>query len=183
MTDNCPVATPESMGSNCTLSESVWPGVRITGKLLGTSVKLAPEAVAPVMTTGADPTEVRLTFWEARVFSATVPKSTLAEPALRVGKNAARERLKLLEIVPALAVRLADSAVKTGETDAVNWTLVAFAGTSAEDDTDTAALSLDKMTLKPFDGAGVLIVAVQVSASAPTTTALLQLRSLNVGKS
>ena len=83
--------------------------------------------------------------------------------------------------VPALAVRLAACAVETGNTFAVNWALVAFVGTSAAGDIVTAALLLDRATLKPGASAGPLIVTMQRSAPEPVIDALLQEMPVSFG--
>ena len=69
--------------------------------------------------------------------------------------------------LPALAVRIAVCAVETADTLGVNWAAVAFAATRDAVGTGTAALLLDKPTLKPPAGAGPLMVTVQRSVPAP----------------
>ena len=77
-------------------------------------------------------------------------------------------------MAPALAVRITVCTAETGDTLAGNWAVVAFAATREADGTITAALLLDKPTLKPPAGAGPLIVTVQRSEPVPPIDALPQ---------
>jgi hypothetical protein len=100
---------------------------------------------------------------------------------LSVGTGTHNWRAKLVVTVPALAVRLAVCAVETGDTLAVNWAVVAFAAMKDADGTITAALLLDRVTLKPPASAGPLIVTVQRSVPVPPIDALLQERLVSLG--
>ena len=144
-------------------------------------MKPAPVTVAPLMVTGAVPTELRVIVCVAGVFTATLPKAKLASLMLSVGTGTFNWRVKLLVTVPALAVRVTVCAVGTGVTLAVNWAVVAFASTSATAATVTAGLLLDSATLKPPTGAGPLIVTVQRSVAVPLIDALLQVMPLSCG--
>jgi hypothetical protein len=153
----------------------------VSGNVPGVMVKSAPETVAPLIVTGPVPTELSVTVCVTGVFTATLPKFTLATPTLSVGTGTFNWRAKLVLTMPALAVRLTVCAVETGDTLAVNCALVVFAWISAAVDTVTAALLLDKTTLKPAAGAGPLIVTVQRSVPVPPIDALLQEMPLSCG--
>lgn len=68
----------------------------------------------------------------------------------------------------------------TDDTFAVNPALIAFAGTITDAGTVAALLLLDRLTLIPPIGAGLLSVTVQASEPTPDIEALLQVSELNV---
>jgi hypothetical protein len=171
---NRPVAAPSAEGSNCMLSVADWPGFNVTGNVLDAMVKPAPVTVAPLTVTGPVPVEFMVTAWIASVFTATLPKATLAVLRLRVGTGTFSSSAKVSVTVPALAVKVTACALETGVTFAVNWALLAFVCTSAAGDIVTAALLLDKATLKPGARAGPLSATVQRSVPVPPMDALLQ---------
>jgi hypothetical protein len=153
----------------------------VSGNVPGVIVKPAPLTAAPLIVTGDVPVELTVTVCVVGVFTATLPKATLVTPILSVGAGTFNWRAKLVLTVPALAVRPTVCAVETGDTLAVNCALVAFAWTSAAGDTVTAALLLDRPTLKPAAGAGPLIVTVQRSVPVPPIDALLQKMPFSCG--
>jgi hypothetical protein len=102
-------------------------------------------------------------------------------PMLSVGTGTFNSIEKLLLTAPAVPVSVTACAADTGDTFAVNWAEVAFADTSDATGTVTAALLLDKTTLKPPAGAAPLMVTVQRSVPAPPIEALLQEVPLNTG--
>ena len=61
----------------------------------------------------------------------------------------------------------------------MNPALLAFAGTMTEAGTVTAALVLDRLTLRPPPGAAAFSVTVQASVTEPVKDALLQESALN----
>ena len=82
--------------------------------------------------------------------------------------------------MPALAVSVTDSAFPTVDTVAENTVLVALAGTVTVAGTVTAALLLDRFTVRPPDGAAVLSVTVQTSVPEPDMEAPVQATALKV---
>ena len=91
-------------------------------------------------------------------------------------------KVKLLETVPALAIRVADCAELTAVTLAMKAALVAFAGTVTVEGTLTAALFVNRLTFNPADADGAFRVIVQRSVPAPVIDALLQVSALNVAE-
>jgi hypothetical protein len=142
-------------------------------------VKPVPLRVAELMVTGAVPVEVNVTGSVDGVFTVTLPNAKLAGLMVNVGTAAFSCRAKVLETLPALAVRVTDWAVVTDATVAVNPALVAFAGTSTVAGTVTDALLLVRPTLTPPLPAAELSVTVQLSLPAPVIDALLQDNPLN----
>src|SRR3984885_10030942 len=124
-------------------------------------VKPVPPSVAELMVTGAVPVEVNVTGSVDAVFTVTLPKARVVALTVNVGTAAFSCSAKLLETLPALAVRVTACAVVTEDTVAVNPALVALAGTTTVAGTVTAALLLARATLKPPLPAGPLSVTVQ----------------------
>ena len=148
---------------------------------MGVIEKPAPVTVAPLMVTVAAPVEVKVTIWVAPTLIATFPKARLDVLVLRTGNAAFSWSAKLSVVVPALAVKLAVCAVGTPDTFNVNWPEVAFAATITAGGAITAALLLDRPTLKPPVGAGWPIVTVQTSVPVPVMDALLQEKPVSCG--
>ena len=174
-----PVTAPVAVGSNCTCSVIARFGVNVTGNVAPDTVYPAPLSAAELMVTGAVPVEVSVTGNVDGVFSATLPNVRLAVLIVNVGTAAFSCRAKLLETLPALAVRVTACAVVTDVTVAVNATLLAFAGTITVAGTATAALLLISPTLSPPLPAAVLSVTVQASLPDPVIEPLLQESELN----
>jgi hypothetical protein len=86
-----------------------------------------------------------------------------------------------LDVFADVAVRVADCALLTEATLAVNDALVAVAGTVIEPGTVTALLLLERLTLWPPVGAEPDKLTVHVSASAPVMEVLLHDTALTVG--
>ena len=176
-----PVTAPAAVGSNCTSSVIARVGFRVTGKVAPDIVKPVPLSVAELMVTGAVPVEVNVTGSVDGTFSATVPNARLGGLTVNTGPAAFNCRAKVVETLPALAVRVTACAVVTAETVAVNTALLALAGTTTAAGTVTAALLLTNDTLKPPVPAGPLRVTVHASVPAPVIDALLHESALNVG--
>jgi len=176
-----PVAAPAVVGSNCRFSVSACPGFRVTGKLAPESEKPAPVSVAELTVTGAVPVDVKVTDCVATVPSSTLPNATLLALMVKVGTAAFSFRTKLLEMLPDVAVSVTVCAVVTADTVAVNPALVALAGTVAVTGTETAALLLDRLTLRPPAGAADAKVTAQESVPDPVMELLLQEKPLNTG--
>jgi len=152
----------------------------VTGKVAPDIVKPVPLNAAELMVTGPVPVEVNVTGSVDAVFTVTLPNAKLAGLMVNVGTAAFNCRAKLLETLPALAVRVTACPVETDDTVAVNPALLALAGTTTVAGTVTAPLLLATDTLKPPLPAGPLSVTVQASLPAPVIDALLQDRALNV---
>jgi hypothetical protein len=174
------VTAPVAVGSNCTSSVIARVGFKVTGKVAPDIVKPVPVNVAELMVTGAVPVEVSVTGSVDGVFTVTLPNARLAGLMVNVGTPAFNCRAKVLEMPPALAVRVTACAVETDDTVAVNPALLALAGTTTVAGTVTAALPLVRDTLKPPLPAGPLSVTVQASLPAPVIDALLQDSALRV---
>ena len=142
-------------------------------------VKPVPPSVAELMVTGAVPVEVNVTGSVDAVFTVTLPNARLVGLTVNVGIAAFSCKAKLLETLPALAVRVTACAVVTEDTVAVNPALLALAGTTTVAGTVTAALLLVKPTLKPPLPAAAVSVTVHASLPAPVIDALLQDNALN----
>jgi hypothetical protein len=113
------------------------------------------------------------------MLSPTLPNATLVALMLSAAVLAFSCRAKVLETLPAVAVKVAACAVVTDETVAVNAALVAFAATVTVAGTATAALLLERLTLCPPLGAAPLSVTVQASVPDPVIDALPQVSALN----
>jgi hypothetical protein len=146
-------------------------------------VKPVPVSVAALIITAAVPVDVRVTDCVATVFTVTLPKATLVALILSIGAAAFNCRAKLLEMLPALAVRVTAGAVATDkdETVAVNPALVAFAATVTVFGTVTVVLLLDRPTVSPPLAAAAFSVTVQASVPAPVIDELLHESALNIG--
>ena len=167
------------MGSNCTLSVAAWPGLNVTGNVAPDIVKPLPVSVAALIDTGTVPVEDKVTDCAAAWFTTTLPNARLVTLMFSVGTAAFNCRAKLSDTLPALALRVTASAVATDDTVAVNPALVAFAGTTIDAGTVTAALVLDRLTLRPPLGAAAVSVTEQASVPDPVMDALLQKSEFN----
>jgi hypothetical protein len=130
------------------------------------------------MVTGAVPVDVNVTGSVVGVFTVTLPNATLAELMVNVGTAAFSCKAKLLETLPALAVRATAWADATDNTLAMNPAMLAFAGTINMAGTVTATLLLARLTAWPPLPAGVISVTVQGSLPDPVMNALLQANAL-----
>lgn len=80
----------------------------MTGNVAPDSEKPAPVRTALAIVTGADPVEVNVSCCGlAAVFTATLPKATLAAPIFRVGTAAFNCSESVLVELPAVAVSVA----------------------------------------------------------------------------
>jgi hypothetical protein len=141
-------------------------------------VNPVPLRVPELMVTGAVPVDVNVTGSVVGVFTVTLPNATLAELMVNVGTAACSCKAKLLETLPALAVRATAWADATDSTLAMNPTMLALAGTINMAGTVTAALLLARLTAWPPLPAGVISVTVQGSLPDPVMNALLQANAL-----
>jgi hypothetical protein len=175
-----PVAFAVVEGSKLTFSVAVSPLVRVSGKLNPDILNPAPVSVPPLMMSGAGPVEVRMTDSVADVFSATLLKTRLLVLRLKVAMLALSAREKLLETVPAVAVRVAVCAVVTEAASTEKATPVELAGTVTVAGRVTAASLLERLMLCPPLPAAVLRVTLQASVPAPVIEALVQVSAFNV---
>ena len=74
----CPLVTPVNVGRNWTCNVTVWAGFSVTGRLPPTMVKLAPVMVAEFTVTGDVPVDVSVSDCIVAVFTATLPKLSVA---------------------------------------------------------------------------------------------------------
>lgn len=125
------------------------------------------------------PVDVMVTDCVAVVFTSTSPNGMLVALTPSVATAALNSREKLLVALPKLAVKVTACAVPTGDTVAVNPALAAFAGTVTVAGTATAALLLERLTLRPPLAAAEVIVTVQASVPDPVRDPLMQERVLN----
>ena len=124
-----PLAAPLVAGSNVRVTESDLPGFSVAGKLTADDAKPLPDTAIELTVTGAVPLEVRVTVCVVELFTETAPKAMLLEFTFSVGVPAFNCRETLFEVLPAVAVRLADCELLTEATFAVNAAVVAAAGT------------------------------------------------------
>jgi hypothetical protein len=178
---SCPVAAPAADGLNVSVNVIACPGFKVAGRVGKETEKPVPVAVIDFTVTAAVPLEVRVTVCVVGVFTATPPKEMLV--ALRVRADAAAFSCSetAFEVLPVVAVSVADCALLTAAAFAVNDALAAVAGTITELGTVTALLLLARDTLTPPVGADPDKLTVHVSASDPVIEVLLQFTALKVG--
>jgi len=177
----CPVADPATEGLNVSVTVMVCPGLRLAGRLTGDAEKPLPVTVIDLTVTGAVPVEVRASIWVVGLLSTTPPNEMVVVFTDRAGVPAFSCSETVREVLPVVAVSVADCALLTDATFAVNAALVAVAGTMTDPGTVTAALLLDSPTLNPPVGAEPDKLTVQESASDPVIEMLLQFTALTVG--
>ena len=78
-----------TVGSNCTLRVTVWPGFKVIGNVAPDTVKPAPVEVADWMVTDAVPVEANVMGCVEAVFTVTLPNVRLAELIVNCGLAAA----------------------------------------------------------------------------------------------
>jgi len=159
----------------------------VNGKFTPDRLKPAPVTVPALMVSGAVPEEVKVTdSGAATVFTVTLPNAMLTVLRLRPGAAVTGEvlpcnsRAKVLESLPAVAVRVAICVVGTGETVAEKATLVALAGTVTVAGRATAASLLERLTLSPPIPAAPLRFTVQELVPTPVIEALVQANAESV---
>jgi hypothetical protein len=125
-----------------------------------------PLAVAELTVTGVVPVDVSVMDWVAGVFRSTFPNAILVAFTLSPAAEVFNSNAKVLETLPAVAVRVAVCAVVTAATVAEKPTLADPAPTRIEDGTETDELLLARVTLSPPVGAAALKVTVHASVPA-----------------
>lgn len=159
---------------NSTVSLAVWPGFKVSGNETPDTLKAAPVTVAALTVTGASPLDHKTRDCFAVALTATLPNAMLVALGLRIGNEAFNRRVKCSETSPALAVNVAHCTLATHDAVAVNVALVASAGTVTVVGTDTAALLLARLTLRPPLGAAPVSVTMQASVADPVMDQLVQ---------
>jgi hypothetical protein len=178
---SCPVAAPTADGLNVSVTVIAWPGFNVAGRLGEEAEKPLPVAVTEFTVTAALPLEVSVTVCVVGVFTATLPNEMLVAFRVRAGAAAFSCSETAFDVLPVVAVSVADCALLTEAAFAVNDALVAVASTVTELGTVTAPLLLARDTLTPPDGAEPDRLTVHVSASDPVIEVLPQLSALTVG--
>ena len=153
----------------------------MTGNDAPETVKPAPVTAPAFTVTATVPEDVKVTDFVTAVFSATLPNDRAVALTFSVGVAAFSCRANPLEVPPALAEIVADCAVVTDVTVALNDVLADAAGTVTEAGTVTALLLLERLTATPPLGAGPVNVTVHASVPAPVIDELLQDTALTVG--
>ena len=157
------------------------PGFKVTGVEIPVAPNREPATEIEEMVTGAVPVEVRVTDCVAVLPTAILPNDTDVVLRVRAGVAALSCRESALEVLPVVAVSVADCALLTAAALAVKAALVAVAGTLTEAGTVTELLLLARLTVRPPVGAEPDKVTVQASASDPVMEVLLQEIALTVG--
>lgn len=176
-----PLIEPVVVGSNVSVTLVVCPAFRVRGKATGVTEKPVPVTVMDVTVTADVPLEVRVTVWVVGVFTSTLPNGMLVALTLSAVVAAFSCSITDFEVLPVIAVRVADCAVVTEAALAVKVALVAVAGTVTEPGTVTELLLLVRATVTPPLGAEPDKVTVQESARDPVMDALVQENPLTVG--
>lgn len=149
---------------------------------------MAPEAIKPVpvnvvalIVTAALPVEESVRVCDARMPTATSPKSTLLVLRVSVGTEALSCSVKLCVTPPALAVRMADCEEPAGEADAVKTALLAPAGTVTAAGTLTSELLLARFTANPPLADAAFSVTEQLTVPDPEIDPAEQLSAFSTG--
>lgn len=152
------------------------------------SGKAAPEAAKPLpdkddefIVTAVVPVDERVSVCAAGVFTATSPKSTLAELKVSAGPAGLSCRAKVFDAAPTLAVSVTKSTAVAGETDAVNEALVEPAATIAVAGTVTSESLLVRFTTNPPLPAAAFSVTMHWSVPVPEIAVRVQFSPLRPG--
>jgi hypothetical protein len=160
---------------------AVCPGFSVVGIVIPVAPNRAPATETDEIVTGAVPEEVSVTVCVAELFTTTPPNEILLAFSVSFGVPTFSCSESALEVLPVVAVTVADCALVTEATFAVKVALVAVAGTVTTLGTVTALLLLARPTLTPPVGAEPDRLTVHESASVPVIELLLQLTALTVG--
>jgi hypothetical protein len=176
-----PVKDPAVAGSNCTSRVNDCPGLSVDGNELPESEKPAPLTEAELIVTGAVPVELSVIGCTTGVLTMTVPNPIDVAFTVRVAEDALSCSETVLDVLPEVAVRIADCAVLTAAALATKDAVVAAAGTVREPGTVTELLLLARLTMRPPVGAALDRLTVQESATEPVMEVSLQEIALTVG--
>lgn len=160
---------------------AVCPGFNVIGVVIPVAPNKAPATETDEIVTGAVPADVSVTVCVAVLFTATPPNETLLAFSVSFGEPTLSCRESALEVLPVVAVTVADCALVTEATFAVKAAVVAVAGTVTALGTVTAPLLLARPTFTPPVGAEPDKLTVQASAREPVIEVLLQETALTVG--
>ncbi len=72
--DSWPVCEPVVVGSNVSVIDNVWPGLRVTGRVTGAKEKPLPITEMVFTVTAALPVESSVTTWVVECPTTTAPK-------------------------------------------------------------------------------------------------------------
>jgi hypothetical protein len=155
------------VGSNCTVSFAVWPGLRVAGRLAAVSTKPVPVSVAELTVKGAVPVDLSVTDWVVTLFTTTLPKARLLVFNAKVGVVGFNCTANVFETLLADAVSVPVCADATTATIAVKLAFLELAEMLIDAGTVMAASSLVRLTLNPPAGAGAESDTEQLSFPAP----------------
>jgi hypothetical protein len=133
------------------------------------------------MVIGDAPVEVNVMVWVDGVFRLTLPKVRLVALMLSVAVPELNCSEKVLETEPAIADSVTLWVVLTDATVAVKLALAEPAATATADGTVTAALLLERPTLKPPLAAAAFSVTVQESVPALVKDELVHESAVSTG--
>lgn len=176
-----PLAVPVVVGSKIRVTFSVCPGFSFAGRLTAEAENPLPVTAIEFTVTAAVPLEVRVMLCVVELLITIAPKEMVVAFTLSAGVPAFNCNETLFEMLPVVAVNVADWELLTEATFAVKAAFVAAAGTVTEPGTVTALLLLARPTLKPPVGAEPDRLTVQTSESDPVIDVLLQDTPLTVG--
>jgi hypothetical protein len=180
MREREPESDPAVLGSNVTFKVAVRPGFKVSGKAAPETENPVPLTVAEFTVTGAVPVELRVSVFTEVEPTATLPKDMVPELMLSVGTDASSSRLKVVELLFALAVIMAVCLDLTAWAVAVKLALVDPAGIVMEAGTVTALLLLASFTFKPPLAAAAFSVTAQLSEPFPVIEPAAHVRLLAV---
>lgn len=181
VTDTCPLAAPAAVGSNCTLSVSVWPGDNVAGSTTPAIEKPVPLSDAALTVTGMVPIDERTSGFVTTEFTGTLPKVRLDALAAKTAVAASSWTLNVCATPPALAVSMAACAVATAVALAENCALVAPDGTVIDAGTARAPSLLARLTTRPLLPAAAFRLTVQASTALPRIDPFTQSSPVSTG--
>ena len=156
-------------------------GSRVSGKVAPEAEKPVPDNADELIVTADVPVEDKVSVCAAGVFTATSPKSTLAELKVSAGPAGLSCRAKVFDAPPALAVSVTKSTAVAGETDAVNEAIVEPAATIVVAGTVTNESLLARFTANPPLPAAALSVTMHWSVPVPENAVRVQFSPLRPG--
>ena len=111
---------------------AVCPGFRVTGVVIPVAPKSEPATEIEEIATAAVPEEVSVTDCVPVLPTETFPNDTDEALTVKAGVAAFNCSESVLDVLPVIAVRIADCALLTEATFAVKIALVAVAGTMTD---------------------------------------------------
>ena len=153
----------------------------MAGRLTDDAENPLPVTAIELTVTAAVPLEVSVTVCVVKWSTTSAPNETVVAFTLKDGVAAFSCSETDFDVLPLVAVRVADWVLVTAEILAVNTADVAVAGTVMEVGVVTEALLLASVTLTPALGALPESVTVHESASDPVIDVLPHVNPLTVG--